>query len=141
MNKYIILIFLMTISFCDAGAMIGDTEAEMARRSGSPSGKTDEGYNIYHNGDLEIHAHFTDRVCDNTIYIADPKIGFTDHIVSMALCVESSGLAWIVDENSIPERVMYSTPKGEFHAILLSRCKLSVFTDAYYKKRKRETGH
>jgi len=141
MRKIITTLCLTLSAVYHAEAMIGQTEAEMAKENGLPSETTPEGFKVYHNGQLELHAHFTEGKSDNTVYIADPNVGFTDHIVSTFLCVESSGLAWIVDANSTPERMLYNTPHQEFHAILLSRSKLSVFTDAFYQKIKRETGH
>jgi hypothetical protein len=141
MNK--ILVISLSIVLCLLGsssAMIGQSEAEMIKEYGSPSDITSEGFKVYLKGHLEIHAHFSDGISDNTVYIADPNVTFDDHTVSGLLCVESSGLAWIVDENSTPDRIMYSTPNRKYHAILLSRSKLSVFTDSFLQKRKRETG-
>jgi len=121
-------------------AMIGQTESQMNNELGAPFEKTAEGFNAYRQGSMVIHAHFTDGISDNTVYIANSSVPFSDHIISGLLCVESSGLAWIVDENSLPERVMYSTPDNKFHAILLNHNKLSVFTDTFLQKRKRDTG-
>jgi len=129
----------VALSIRSLSAMIGQSEQEMNKEYGEATDTTIEGFKVYHKDYLEIHAHFSDGKSDNTVYISDSNVPFNDHIVSGLLCVESSGLAWIVDEKSTPEMIMYSTPDHKFHAILISREKLSVFTDAFYQKRKRET--
>jgi hypothetical protein len=126
--------------YCDGRAKIGDKESEMSSELGKPISVTEEGFKVYKTGKLQTRAHFTGGICDNMVYEVSQDTPLNDHIVSVLLCVDSAGLAWIVDENSKPEMVMYNTPNNALHAILLSRSKLSIFTDEFLKHRKRETG-
>ena len=132
------LAIFATLAHQNAFSMIGESEAQMNKRSGSPVSTTPEGFKVYRNGVLEIHAHYTDGIVDNMVYIANKNTSFSEHIISEILCMESSGVAWIVSKNSKPNFRMYSTADGKLHAALYGGIKLTIFTDQFLKQREEQ---
>jgi len=134
--------FMLSGIFADtAFSKIGETKATMIQVFGTPTDTTAEGFKVFKQGHLTIHAHFTEGNCDNIVYIAADNAPFDANITSEILAYESNGAAWIVSEKSTSDFTMWSTVKNKLHAALYTHSKLSIFTDAFLKSRMSKQGN
>ena len=131
------ILFLTFAVISSANAMLGDHKTDMDKQYGKSIEITADGFSVYQNGMIEIHAHFTDGVCDNMVYIANEAKPFDENFISTILSVESSGTPWVL-ENDNPRSLMWSTVDKRFHAVKMGT-KISIFTDKFLKKRMKET--
>jgi hypothetical protein len=139
---------LLTIGFTLIGCSVlshrpsirvGSTQAEI--HQGIENGKA--GLNL-HQGknqdpNLRVSAGFEKGVCNRIKYVSVDKRKISDHLLSLILCLNSRGVAWIVQEFPVKEgKVYFKSVDGKYRAVLTNRNELLIFTEAFFQKTMRE---
>ena len=115
-----------------APVWIGETEAGMTKKLGSP--KIEKDIRVYIDQGVQIRATFDHGICNRIIYKSDKGRKFTDHWVSATLAVNSRGRCWLVFESSTAKKSFYKTYDHKFYARLKNGTDLGIMTEAVYKK-------
>lgn len=114
---------------------VGSTQAEI--HQGIENGKG--GLNL-HPGknqapNLRVSAGFERGVCNRIKYASVDKRRLSDHAVSSILCLNSRGVAWIVQEFPVKEgKVYYRSVDSRYRAVLTHGNELLIFTEALFQK-------
>lgn len=118
---------------------VGATQAEI--HQGIENGYA--GLNLYQ-GDKQdptfrVSAGFEKGVCNRIKYTSVDKRKISDHAVSVILCLNSRGAAWIVQEFPVNEgKVYFKSIDGKYRAVLTNGTELFVFTEELFQKTMRE---
>jgi hypothetical protein len=141
------LALLLTLIFALVGCSmlnrpcirIGATQAEI--HQGIESGKA--GLNLHPAKDQDpnfsVSAGFEWGVCNRIKYASVDNRKISDHAVSGILCLNSRGVAWIVQEFPVKEgKVYYRSVDSKYRAVLTNKTELSVFSEALFQKTMRE---
>ena len=115
-----------------APVWLGETEVEMTKKLGSP--KIEKDTRVYSDHGVQIRATFDKGVCSRIIYLSDKGTKFTDHWVSATLGLNSGGSAWVVFEDSTPEKSFFKTCDDKFYALLRNGTNLGIMTEAVYNQ-------
>ena len=140
----LLLIIALTLIGCSTlshrpCARIGATQAEIHQgiENGKVSLNLDPGKNQDPN--LRVSAGFEKGVCNRIKYSSVDKRKISDHTVSVILCLNSRGTAWIVQESPVREgKVYFKSIDGKYRAVLTNRTDLFVFTEALFQETMRE---
>jgi hypothetical protein len=114
---------------------IGASQSEI--RQGIENGKA--GLNLPTGKDqdpnLKVSAGFEKGICNRIKYTAVGNRKISDQEVSLILCLNSRGIAWIVQEFPKEEgKVYYRSADGRYRAVLTNRNKLLIFTETLFRK-------
>jgi len=124
-------------------AKIGMTEADVIKEYGPSVDAAPDGAKEYRNGYQDIMVHYINGRSDSVLYTADKGALFNDCWVSCLLMLNSQGYAWIVPENSKPNKMVYWTPNPHIPsliALMESRRSLIVYTRQYVQQKKKGLG-
>lgn len=135
---------LLTIAFTLIGCSnlihrpyirVGATRTEI--HQGIENGRA--GLNLYpeknQDPNLRVHAGFEKDVCSRIKYSSVDNRKISDHVVSVILCLNSRGVAWIVQEFPVNKgKVYFKSVDGKYRAVLTNRNELFVFTEALFQK-------
>ena len=118
---------------------VGATRSEI--HQGIENGKA--GLNLHPGKDQDpnfrVHAGFEKDVCTRIKYSSVDKRKISDHAVSVILCLNSRGAAWIVQEFPVNAgKVYFKSIDGKYRAVLTNGTELFVFTEALFQKTMRE---
>lgn len=117
---------------------IGSTQAEI--HHGIENGKA--GLNLDPRKDQDptfrVSAGFEKGVCNRIKYSSVDKRKISDHGVSVILCLNSRGVAWIVRADSTPSKTTYLTIDGKYRAVLSNGTDLFICTNALFSKSMQE---
>jgi hypothetical protein len=120
------------------GVRIGATQAQI--HQGIENGKA--GLNLHpgkhQDPDLRVSAGFEKGVCNRIKYVSVDKRKISDQAVSVILCLNSKGVAWITREDSTPARTTYLTIDGKYRAILTNREELFIVTNQLFEQSMKE---
>ena len=84
---------------------------------------------------LRVRAGFEKDFCSRIKYSSVDKRKISDHAVSSILCLNSRGVAWIVQETPVTAgKVYYRSVDGKYRAVLTNGTELFVFTEALFQK-------
>jgi|GEM_PF-1863145 len=138
---------LLTIAFTLIGCStlshrpyirVGATQAEI--HQGIENGRA--GLNLHPGKDqdpnLRVSAGFEKGVCTKINYVSVDKRKISEHVVSVILCLNSGGVAWITREDSTPAKTTYLTIDGKYRAILTNKRELFIVTEKLWQKSLRE---
>jgi hypothetical protein len=113
---------------------VGSTQAEI--HQGIENGRA--GLNLYPGKDqdpnLRVSAGFEKGICNRIKYVSMDKRKISDHLLSVILCLNSRGVAWIVREDSTPAKTTYLTIDGKYRAILTNKEELFIVTEKLWQK-------
>jgi hypothetical protein len=115
-----------------APAWLGETVVGMTKKLGSP--KIEKETRVYRDHGVQIRATFDKGVCSKIIYLSDKGMKFSDHWVSATLGLNSGGSAWVVFEESTPEKSFFKTCDDKFYARLENGTNLGIMTEAVYNQ-------
>jgi len=113
---------------------IGASQAQI--HQGIENGKA--GLNLHpgkhQDPDLRVSAGFERGACNRIKYVSVDKRKISDHAVSVILCLNSKGVAWITRKDSTPARRTYLTIDGKYRAILTDGKELFIVTEKLWQK-------
>jgi hypothetical protein len=117
---------------------IGSTQAKIQKGIGNAKA----GPNLHPGKDQDpnfrVSAGFEKGVCNRIKYSSVDKRKISDHLVSVILCLNSRGVAWIVREDSTPSKMTYLTIDGKYRAVLTNGTDLFICTNALFRKTMQE---
>jgi hypothetical protein len=114
---------------------VGATRSEI--HQGIENGKA--GLNLHSGKDQDpnfrVHAGFEKGICNRIKYTSVDERKISDHLVSAILCLNSRGVAWIVQEFPVNEgKVYFKSIDGKYRTVLTNGTELFVFTEALFQK-------
>jgi hypothetical protein len=139
---FLILTAILSLVGCTttsrSSVRIGSTQAQI--HQGIENGEAD--LNLHPGKDrdpnLKVSAGFEKGVCNRIKYVSVSKRKISDHAVSVILCLNSRGVAWITREDSTPAKTTYLTIDGKYRAILTNREELFIVTNQLFEKSLKE---
>jgi membrane peptidoglycan carboxypeptidase len=113
---------------------VGATQAEI--HQGMAIGM---GINLHRDKDqdpnLRVSAGFERGVCNRIKYVSVDKRKISDHAVSGILCLNSRGVAWIVQEFPKTEgKVYYRSVDGRYWAVVTYGNEIFIYTETLFRK-------
>jgi len=142
LKRYILLLipaFTLTACSCITPPCIrvGSTRSQIQQATRNPQDWFFQ--TRTHPHDLRIHAGFKKDVCCRIKYTSVNQERISDHTISVILCLNSRGAAWIVQQTPANAgKVYYRSADGKYRAILTDRKELFVFTEALFQKTRAE---
>jgi hypothetical protein len=135
---FLILTAILSLVGCTTpprpSVRIGATQTEI--HQGIENAKADTNQYTGEDRDLKLRvsAGFEKGVCNRIKYVSVTKRKISDHAVSVILCLNSKGVAWITRKDSTPARTTYLTIDGKYRAILTNKKELFIVTEKLWQK-------
>jgi hypothetical protein len=135
---FLILTAILSLVGCSTpprpSVRIGATQTEI--HQGIENGKADTNQYTGEDRDLKLRvsAGFERGACNRIKYVSVDKRKISDHAVSVILCLNSKGVAWITRKDSTPARRTYLTIDGKYRAILTDGKELFIVTEKLWQK-------
>lgn len=114
-------------------AQLGQPRAQITKELGQPKAHYMNGFNLFHDGGMEVQAHFQGRRADALFYYTF-KRKISDPWLSSVLALNSKGTAWVLEAASGSGKKAYHTTDHKYYAFLSEGNQLMIETDAFLHK-------